>query len=71
MALLDTVFGQPLFVWFGVLAGMFFFISAISSPVFKQKCLTKYHMKVGKFTILFGFMHMVFALAAVFFGIYI
>jgi len=71
MALLDSLFGQPLFVWFGLVTGVFFLISVISSPVFRQPKLMKYHMKVGKFTILFGFIHMLFALAAVFFGFFI
>jgi hypothetical protein len=71
MALIDTVFGQPLFMWFGLVAGVFFFISAFSSPVFRQPDLMKYHMKAGKFTILFGFLHIALAIAAVFGGYYI
>ena len=71
MVLIDSIFGQPLYVWFGLIAGLFFSISAISSPVFKQPKLMKYHMKMGKFTILFGFLHMIFALSALFFGLYI
>jgi len=60
--------------WFqitGVLMVFFFLSSAFSSPVFRQKGLMKYHMRIGKFTILFGFLHMFFALSALFFGIYI
>jgi len=71
MVLLDTIFGQPLFVWFGLITGVFFFISAISSPVFRQPGLMKYHIKIGKFTILFGFIHMLFALSALFFGFFV
>jgi len=50
---------------------VFFFISsAVSSPLFRQKDLMRYHMKIGKFTILFGFIHMFFALSALFLGFY-
>jgi plastocyanin len=65
------VFGQPLFVWFGLITLVFFTASAITSPLFRIQRIRKYHMKVGPLTILFGFIHMVLAIAAFFFGFFI
>ena len=53
--------------WFqvtGALMVFFFLATAITSPAFRQKGLLKYHMKIGGFTILVGFIHMFFALSA-------
>jgi len=59
--------------WFqvtGAIMVFFFLSSAITSPLFRQPRLLKYHMKVGRFTILFGFIHMFFALSALLFQFY-
>ena len=56
--------------WFqvtGLLFGVFFIAQALTSPAFRQKGLLKYHIKLGKFTILFGLIHMFFALSALLF----
>ena len=61
------IYGYYLFQITGALLAAFFLTSAISSPLFRWPRLMKYHMKVGKFTILFGLVHMFFALSALFF----
>jgi len=56
--------------WFqvtGVLMIFFFLVTAFSSPAFRQPGLMRYHIKVGRLTILVGLVHMFFALAALFF----
>ena len=64
------LFGYEWFQVTGTLMVFFFISSAFSSPVFRQPRLMKYHMRIGKFTILFGFVHMFFALSALFLGFY-
>ncbi len=56
--------------WFqitGLTLGLFFVITAVSSPTFRQPRLMRYHIKIGRLAILFGFVHMFFALSALFF----
>jgi hypothetical protein len=61
------LFGYQWFQVTGILMVFFFLASAITSPAFRQKGLLKHHMQVGKFTILVGLVHMLFALSALFF----
>jgi hypothetical protein len=61
------LFGYQWFQVTGALMVFFFLASAITSPAFRQQGLLKYHIKIGKFTILFGFIHMFFALSALLF----
>lgn len=65
------IYGYYMFQITGSLLAAFFLITAVSSPTFRQPKLMKYHIKIGKFTILFGLIHMFFALSALFFGFFI
>jgi hypothetical protein len=61
------LFGYQWFQVTGLVFAIFFITQALTSPAFRQQGLLKYHIKIGKFTILFGFIHMFFALSALFF----
>ena len=45
-----------------------FLATIIASPLLRQPRLMRYHIALGKYTILVGLVHMFFALSALFFG---
>ena len=49
----------------------FFALTALSSPLFRQPRLMKYHKAIGRATVAIGLVHMSLAAAALFFKVFI
>ncbi|MCR3922586.1 MAG: hypothetical protein NUK65_08750 [Firmicutes bacterium] len=68
------LFGQPIFIWFGMLAFLFI-ISAVSAVYlgrkYKQIARGRWHQKLARFGVGFMLIHAVLAFMRIFLNIYI